>query len=702
MAGEATYLLQDTYTASRLDEGMIGVLEAGGSAEFGYSYTYALKGAPAGITVDEQSGAVLSDGKAASGAYTFDAVVTNVKDTSKVATLPVTLTLLPDADDDEPGSSPGYRYDWTINAANVNVVTSLSVDAAAGSLTEAQMKTPGTYPFSATARVTAGAATVPVSGTLTVSIVTAVAAKPSDPVTRKIYAVNSGAYGLPSGSDYTAVLFAIRAQIIADQKAVPDERFRAVVEFDPAVPVYGCTDNRWTYGVQFLEMRSAMPGTRFNYKNIRAPGTTANMSASVLQIGRGFMTNCQPTGSFVGDANKANSYRIATAQKGEMQVTLQSAADAAAIMPFIGRYIMIGSYDQQGEGFPANLRYFDYARVKSVSGTTVNLDRRLRYTHKANLWENPATDNSMGPAQIKIIDRDDQRLTLRARVVDCNFMENTALPRQDLYVYAFDAEFVNCDIRRYIPSQCRYHRFVNCSVDSAEFDKMICMVAMKGVACDASFGGMCQGTGMEFLLYDRCNIVSGYGCVPRQWRIVGGEQRGANDYPLTFSSLSQIRQVIAKGVSFKGKAPVVSKWPNEKITVGVYGVAWDRAAGVLTVPVKDPLGSAAYNVARRFMAQTHEGSIVHAGGETSSRYGEVTGITGDASGHRLEIRWLDGAQPAAGDVLEAPKLHELTMDSACTATAGTAFNDAGASQQRVPGVASRDFPSGYDARRWGF
>jgi hypothetical protein len=627
MAGEATFLLQTAYAAGRLDQGMIGVLEAGGGSEFGYSYTYALSGAPAGITVDGQSGVLLSNGLVPAGVYGFSAVVTNFKDPSKVATLPVTLTLLRDPADPPPPA-----------------------------------------------------------------------------VTRKVYSVNSGTYGTPgAGGDYTAVLFAIRSQILTDQAAAGDERFRAIVEFDPAVSLYGCTDNRWTYGIQYLEMRSSVPGTRVNYKNIRTPGTPANMSASVLQIGRGFMTNCQETGSFIGDANKLNAYRINTASKGATSVTLQTAAEASNITPHIGRYVMIGSYDQQGEGFPANIRYFDYARVVGVSGATVTLDRRLRYTHKADYWENAASTNSWGPARIKLIDRNDQRLTQRARVVDITFLENTALPRQDLYVYAFEAEFINCNIRRYIPSQARYHRFESCNLDSGEFDKLLCAVFMKNVTCDASYGGLYQATGLEFLLYDTCTMTSGSGIVPRQWRLVGGTQAGVNDYALEFSSLSQVRQAIAKGVTFSGpKTPLVYEWPNETVTVGTNSVAWNGTTGRLTVPVIGTTGDATYNSARRFAAQVHEGSILHAGGETSSRYGYVTSITGDASNLYFDVVWLAGAQPASGDVLEVPKEHELILDNACTATNGMVFNGASASHQVIPGITARDFPAGYPASTYGF
>lgn len=73
------------------------------------------------------------------------------------------------------------------------------------------------------------------------------------------------------------------------------------------------------------------------------------------------------------------SARIASATAGDMSVTLLNAGDASLFTA--GLYIFISALDLQGFGDPPNPGYFEYVKVASISGTTVNLSTPLKYSY---------------------------------------------------------------------------------------------------------------------------------------------------------------------------------------------------------------------------------------------------------------------------------------------------------------------------------
>ena len=75
--GAAKWISPSAFVASSLETGRIGYVVAWGGNEFGYAYTYALSGAPAGVTIDADTG-ILSIGSPLSPrAYSFSVRVTN-------------------------------------------------------------------------------------------------------------------------------------------------------------------------------------------------------------------------------------------------------------------------------------------------------------------------------------------------------------------------------------------------------------------------------------------------------------------------------------------------------------------------------------------------------------------------------------------------------------------------------------------------
>ena len=90
----AQWVSPSAFVASSLETGRIGYIVAWGGKEFGYAYTYALSGAPAGVTIDPDTGILSIASPLAVRAYGFSVIVTNREVVTNVATFPITLTIL--------------------------------------------------------------------------------------------------------------------------------------------------------------------------------------------------------------------------------------------------------------------------------------------------------------------------------------------------------------------------------------------------------------------------------------------------------------------------------------------------------------------------------------------------------------------------------------------------------------------------------
>jgi hypothetical protein len=272
-ASAAQWLGESSFTASSLETGQIGYLEAWGGPYFGYSYRYSLSGAPAGVAVDTDTGMLSLQVPLSAGRYTFNAIVGNRKDSAS-STFPVILDVV-------------------------------------------QGVTPR---------------------------------RTADQILHKTYAVDSGNWGTPDGLDYTAVLLNLRQAIVNDQAAAGDGNLRATVVFG-AGKEYRYTNNRWPWGIQFLALQSDVPGTRAALRNV-IRSTKHDADLYVIQSARGFYSCHQVTGNPIGDCSKAVTYWINPTTIGSNTITLKNAVDAANLR--IGRYHIIGDYDQQMYGFPPN------------------------------------------------------------------------------------------------------------------------------------------------------------------------------------------------------------------------------------------------------------------------------------------------------------------------------------------------------------
>jgi hypothetical protein len=603
-ASPAKWLSESRFVASSMETGPIGYLEAWGGSEFGYAYSYSISDAPAGVTVDADTGMLSVGTPLTPGTYAFNTSVRNREDTSEIADFPVRLDVVRGVTGQRSGSDILHRD----------------------------------------------------------------------------YVVDSGDYGTPVGTDYTGVLMNIRRAIILDQKSAGDSKLRAAIVFHGGRQ-YDYVNNRWTFGIQYLEMRTDTPGVRAKLRNI-APNSSFDIAAAILQLGRQYFQCVGPTEDWICERPKSVGYRIDTTAVGDDTVTLKNVSDARRLR--IGRYVMVGSYNQQTYGFPPNLRYFEYARVASVNGTSVTLDRPLRHKHKDNYWEIPQDPYSLGVARIYAIDRDDQRLTLRARIRDIEFVADPSkeLTGNKLYAAALDMDFENCVIPHFIPTQARFARVSGGSVLGGELDKLVSMVVFEGT----TVADLHEGTGVDYLLFKNANVTSGYGIAPRQLRAIDSTLRGIEHAPLAFKGSWTTQQVDISGSTFVGTGPAITEWPPETLVVGQDGVSWDGRR--LTVGAFSSSSNGQF-----WSSAAWEGALVYADAVRSPNWGVITDITGEGDSMVFEIDWKAGPGPTAGTQLYMPRLHDVTI-RASRNTPELSWNDTDAGRQVTPD-GTRPFPEGY-------
>src|SRR5690242_17346137 len=94
ISAAAQWVAPSAFVASSLETGGISYIVAWGGNEYGYAYTYALSGAPAGVTIDVDTGMLSIGSPLRPQTYSFSVRVTNREVASNVATFPITLTVV--------------------------------------------------------------------------------------------------------------------------------------------------------------------------------------------------------------------------------------------------------------------------------------------------------------------------------------------------------------------------------------------------------------------------------------------------------------------------------------------------------------------------------------------------------------------------------------------------------------------------------
>jgi hypothetical protein len=91
---------------------------------------------------------------------------------------------------------------------------------------------------------------------------------------------------------------------------------------------------------------------------------------------------------------------------------LRNGGDASRIKG--GRWHQVIDWVIQICGYPPSMQFVEYAKVVSVSGKMVTLDRPLRHGYDQTWWEDPADDQSLGVVRLCPMTRVGRAATFRA------------------------------------------------------------------------------------------------------------------------------------------------------------------------------------------------------------------------------------------------------------------------------------------------
>jgi hypothetical protein len=351
----------------------------------------------------------------------------------------------------------------------------------------------------------------------------------------------------------------------------------------------------------------------------------------------------------------------------------------------------------------------------------ITLDRKLRWTHRDNYWENASNTNSLGKARLIAVDRDPIggvgcRATLRVHMQDIVFALNPntdETPRTFFYAEAIEQYFKDVTAYNFCISQSRHAHLDSCTIGNSELDKLSTRFVMNGgeSTLDPAMekSGVQSATGLELVLLKNVDSVSGSRLCARQLRVIGGELHGDANRPWVAGPW-QTWQARFKGVTFTREPNETNlafgEWlPFPFVTIGAEGVTY--SSGVLTTPtIEDPDGPNQWISVRD---TAFEGCLVYVDNPSTGRNGYITSIVrnSDDTAILYNITWLNGSPPGAGETVHTSLVHEVFVDNVCDAVLPTVFNGfTFASKQTIeptpPTIPPRAFPAGYPASTYGF
>jgi hypothetical protein len=631
-SGAAKWISPSAIVASSLETGRIGYIVAWGGNEYGYAYTYALSSAPAGVTIDADTGILSIGSRLAPGAYSFSVRVTNREVVSNVASFTFTLHVLQG--------------------------------------------------------ITSGTPT-------------------SSQILHKTYDPGSGTWGRPSGNNWTNVFNAMQTAILADQvrcNAVHDESLRVTIPLQRG-RTYQYTNNKWLNGIQYFQVYATGSGALPIMQNVRSDhGGSDPYDDGPWNIG-------YPGSMAHQEGLKARMARIATVAAGSTTVTLLVAGDATKIKP--NRWhVVIGSCIQL-DGYPPNEYYIDYVKVTNVGGTTVTIDRPLKYGYDQTWWEDPNNDQILGVARLVPFDTGgtggyipaDPRIFIRVGFTNINFLGNPNFPggpnavlAQICYVQgAIDFTCDGCVVGTAEPSMCKHVYFKTVTSNSAywEPDKQTETLTLDGGStADVQVNG---ATGMQYLLY-RNHAVGAIQVSPRQLRAINSS---FINLPLGQAAAGGALQYwdfgMAGACQFTASSGITWMWPFNPVnddTSLVIGTNATWNGNQLRIP-------RSYANFERWATWSTVGSILSlvAGGPFTTNWGYVSRCTspGDGTALWLNVVWVNGVKPTSGR-LWLQRRRRLYFASGNTLNGGCTWaSPKFAKETATSHETGWNFPSGYPA-----
>ena len=418
--------------------------------------------------------------------------------------------------------------------------------------------------------------------------------------------------------------------------------------------------------------------------------------AGPLNIGRGGAINHQDNPPGI----KSFCALLNSAAVGASVVTLKKTADTAKIKAGRWHVVMCGCH--QIGGFPPNVTYFDYVKVVAVSGTTITLDRRLRYRYSDTFYEDVHDDQSFGRAWIVPWDMggtggavpSDPRLTIRGRFLNINFQTNPRNGGDICLMQGFiDMSFENCTIPNLQPTMSKHVLFLNCrSVNSGEPDKII-------ESCLRWWDDRRVGWGHRRSILAQPKRK--HGCIqvsPRQFRSLGSTFDAAgNTYlsvPFSVAYNGPVMYYHFKKSTFKpgpnGKQWTWSNPPYSPIRIGI-DAKWSGTR--LIIP-------SSFSKFGDWLNALYEGVILTTTGKppATSNWGYVRNLTspGDGSALWADIVWVVGTQPTSGNIYPNGRFRRLNFESDNVFVSPMSWEDPKFMKQTIPPAlgAIYGFPDG--------
>jgi hypothetical protein len=189
--------------------------------------------------------------------------------------------------------------------------------------------------------------------------------------------VSASAFGCQANRtfDNTACLAALNTNLKANDGSTV---------FFPA-GIYRYTNNTWLQGVRNVHV--VAHGVTFQNVNasnwyIDAVALAVNCDYWTGKGGAGSPNNCSP------NRNSEPGRLIQTANAGARSIELRIPGDSSQFSA--GDYVLIAGYDQQGGGYPPNLRYNEIHKIASVNSSTgviSLLDAPLKFSYDSR-WYN--------------------------------------------------------------------------------------------------------------------------------------------------------------------------------------------------------------------------------------------------------------------------------------------------------------------------
>jgi hypothetical protein len=331
---------------------------------------------------------------------------------------------------------------------------------------------------------------------------------------------------------FRAMHRAMRRAQAADDAARAGDPSRPALEFLVTLPPghYRYTWNRWTWGLRRITISGYGATIQCTHG-----GPYDIDQAPLISNREHFWTWSESAPAYGGSppAKEDFGYLIRTARPGDMAIQLGSAHDGASLAR--GAWILIQSYAQQMDGYPPNLRYFERARIISITGNTIQLDRPLIHLHKDNWPEDSSQPACIGRARIVSIDRPDCPLALRQTFLGLTVRSNPNHAVRDAAVRTTRETLAICGTLEALVKDCslialgvtqagRVH-VDNCSLAYTEPDKIVDEL----VFSDCKIGSIEECTGVNRVTLRHCAISAPARIFSREAVIEGCTVEGARE-----------------------------------------------------------------------------------------------------------------------------------------------------------------------------